>query len=83
MNHIWVKGPRDGHVYREEYIYEYIMTALEILNLTPEWTDAEYDITVQSLRRSLKTLVMHMDSVTVAAKTLRLTYHGKMSPSTS
>ena len=51
MNHIWVKGPRDGHVYREEYIYEYIMTALEILNLTPEWTDAEYDITVTVFKK--------------------------------
>ena len=46
MENIWIKGPRDGHVYREEYLYDYVDTALDILNLTPEWTDAEYDITI-------------------------------------
>ncbi len=46
MKNIWIKGPRDGHVYREEYIYDYVDAALEILNLTDEWNDDKYDITI-------------------------------------
>ena len=46
MNHIWVKGPRNGAVYREDYIYKYIETALELLNLNPPYCTEEYDITV-------------------------------------
>ena len=46
MNNIWVRGPRGGHVYREEYMYTYIEESLDVLNLTPKWTDSIVDITV-------------------------------------
>jgi hypothetical protein len=46
MNNIRIKGPHNGRVYRKDYILDYVETSLEILNLTPEWTSQEYDITV-------------------------------------
>ena len=46
MNNIRIKGPRNGRVYRKNYIYDYVETALEVLNLTPEWTSEEYKLVI-------------------------------------
>ena len=40
---VWIKGPRGGHVYREDYIYRYVDEAVDILNLDK---GQEFDIHV-------------------------------------